>query len=322
MTQRILDGLLLAFVELWMIAQRPAVYYRLLRRHRNLGFWKPHIAVPRYATEKFFWRKVIDHNPLFETATDKAAAKEWVTEQGFDIKNPKTYWIGTDAHDIPDDVWNRPIYIKGAHGWQMNIPVLSLPEDRQAVIDEVNSFIGRSHTRYYGEWAYENLPHRLIAEQALGLDGNLIEAKLYTYGPIVEQIILIRNGAEKTASRWLRDEDGSLQLSNQRTAVSPIIDRLPLPPEVEAARAIASEIGARFDHMRVDFMLDGGDIYLGELTVYNMGGQVHLNPDKLDDWQNRSWDLHRSWFLSSEHTGWRKWYAAALRRALARRDYH
>lgn len=322
MLQRFFDTLIFMFVEIWMIVQRPAVYFRLARRQKQLGFWRTHIAVPRFATEKFFWRKVIDHNPLFETVTDKAAAKEWIASQGFDVALPETYWVGTDAHEIPDEIWAKPSYMKATHGWQMNIPVLTPPEDRASVIEELNSFIGQSHTLYYGEWAYINLPHRLIAEQALGLEHPLIEAKCYTYGPIIEQIIVIRNGDERTATRWIRNGEGVLEVSDFRTAISPTVDGLPLPPKIVAAMNTVSDIASHFDHIRVDLMLDGDDLYLGELTVYNLGGQVHMNPDKLHDFQNRSWDLRRTWFLTAKHKGWRRLYAAALRRALDRRSFN
>lgn len=166
------------------------------------------------------------------------------------------------------------------------------------------------------------MPKRLLAEEALFQDQQLIEIKYYTFGPIVEQFVISRQGEPTTSGRWQRQSDASYKLHDQPTTVSPIIDRAPLPPVVDKGLRLASEIGARFDQMRVDTMTDGETLYLGELTVYNQAGRAHLQGHYEDAPMNRSWDLRRSWFLTTPQTGWRARYASALRRALDRRDAH
>jgi hypothetical protein len=75
-------------------------------------------------------------------------------------------------------------------------------------------------------------------------------------------------------------------------------------------------IGADFDHLRVDFLTDGTRLFLGEITIYNLGGIAYSTGQLTDTPLNRSWDLRRSWFMRSPQKGWRKAYAAALRRAI------
>lgn len=319
MLQRIKDEIVFCAVGLWIIGAMRREWLRLVFRQLKYGLLRVRVTVPRLANEKFLWRKAFDHDPRFAIVTDKLAAKDWVAAQWIAAKMPQTLWSGIDASDIPDDLWQQPIYIKATHGCQMNIPVLTPPEDRNAVIAAANAFVTREHGARQRQWAYGQVPRALIAEQAISPGTELMEVKYYTYGPIVEQFVLRRAGPPVTAARWLREADGSFIRSDQPTVISKIIDQSPLPDVVFRGLALAVEIGALFDHMRVDTLMDGDDVYLGELTVYNIAGRVHLHGDKVDDYLNRSWDLRRSWFLSTPQTGWRGVYAAALRRKLDRR---
>lgn len=320
MRQRIRDEIVLFAVGIWIIGAMRREWLRLVFRQLKYGLLRVRVAVPRLANEKFLWRKAFDHDPRFAVVTDKLAAKDWVAAQGIAAKMPQTLWSGTDANDIPDDLWQQPIYIKATHGCQMNIPVLTPPEDRAAVIAAANAFLTREHGARQRQWAYSQVPRALIVEQAISPGTELMEVKYYTYGAVVEQFVLRRAGPPVTAARWLRQADGSFIRSNQPTVISKIIDQSPLPDVVYTGLALAAEIGALFDHMRVDTLMDGDDVYLGELTVYNIAGRVPLNGDKVDDHLNRSWDLRRSWFLTTPQPGWRGLYAAALRRKLDRSD--
>jgi hypothetical protein len=319
MLQRLKDEAILFGAGLWVIGAMRREWLRLVYRQMKYGLLRVRVAVPRLANEKFLWRKAFDHDPRFAIVTDKLAAKQWVASQGIAALMPETLWSGTDAGGIPDAVWLQPIYIKATHGCQMNIPVLTPPQDRDSVVRAANAFMAREHGSRQRQWAYGQVPRGLIAEEAISPGTELMEVKFYTYGPVVEQFVLRRAGPPVTAARWLRQADGTFIRSDKATVISKIIDETPLPNVVFKGLALAVEIGALFDHMRVDTLMDGDDVYLGELTVYNIAGRVHLDGDKVDDYLNRSWDIRRSWFLTTPHRGWRGHYAAALRRALDRK---
>ena len=89
-------------------------------------------------------------------------------------------------------------------------------------------------------------------------------------------------------------------------------DSIPIEEMIELAR----ELGSYFDHMRVDLLSDGTRIWLGELTIYNRGGEVVDRGQDPEDPLNTSWDLRNSWFLTKPQRGWRRIYAQALKRRL------
>ncbi|MFQ1701592.1 hypothetical protein ACJ5NV_13465 [Loktanella agnita] len=316
----IIDGAILLSVEGWVRVTAYRQWRLLRRRQRRYGVRRVRIAAPRLADEKFLWRRLFDHDPRFTVLSDKIACKDWVREQGFAVKLPRTLWTGDDARDIPDAVWAQPIYIKAGHGWQMNIPVLSEPADRMPLIAQANEFMAQSHGLEGHQWGYANVPRQLLAEEALFLDTDLIEIKYYTFGSIVEQMVISRHGDPTTSARWLRQESGGYARDDRPTTVSPIIDVLPLPPAADEGLRIAAEIGAGFDQMRIDTMTDGEDIYVGEITVYNQGGRAHSQGHYAEAPLNRSWDLRRSWFLTHPQSGWRAIYSSALRRRIDARE--
>ena len=321
MLQRLFDKIVFAAVGLWVRASMRREWRRLRRRQRDWGVTRVTVAVPRYANEKFLWRKAFDHDPRFGVVSDKVAAKDWVAQQGIAAPMPATLWSGSDAGDIPDDVWQQPFYLKARHGWKMNIPVLTPPDaaERTAIIAQANAFMDQSHGDYAAEWAYSQVPRGLLAETAIGTESGLPEVNYFTFGGRVTQVLILWPGAIKTSARWYIADDGSLSLSDKPTTYSPIIDPRPLPQLVLDNLRVAEQIGAHFDHIRVDGYLDGDSVMFGELTVYTATGRVAVNGDKLDDPINRHWDLRRSWFLTTQQKGWRRIYAAALRRALDRR---
>ncbi|WP_055687550.1 ATP-grasp fold amidoligase family protein [Loktanella sp. 5RATIMAR09] len=316
MHQRVLDSIVFFLVGLWVGLSAPRELRRLARLQARHEVFRVRIAVPVLANEKYLWRKLFDHNPLFVTLTDKQACKGWVASLGLDIRQPKTLWVGTDANYIPADVWAVPMIIKATHGCQMSIPVRQEPADKAPLIAQANAFLLRDHGSRRREWAYGGVPRRLIAEEWVFPGTDLIEYKCYAFGPKVVQVAAIYRAAPESAAIWQLNEDGQFVLTDQVSAVAPIINPAPLGKAGEAAIALSSELGKPFDHMRFDWLSDGSDLMLGEVTVYNLAGRAHLQGHYREAVLNKDWDLRRSWFLTTPQTEWRKIYAAALNRRL------
>lgn len=318
--QRYVDRLILGTVKLWIIVRAYPHWRKHVDRMKKMGVDPVRVTLPVVADEKFFWRKLFDHNPLFVTLSDKIACKEWVMSQKIDARMPATLWVGRDANDIPDELWQRPCYLKASHGYNMNIPILSPPENKAEIVAKANSFLDLEHGREANEWAYRHVPRRLLLEEALFVDRPMIEVKYYTFGSIVEQFVLTRRGEQTVSARWIRQDDGGFSRDDRPTLHAPNIDPAPLPPSVETGLRLASEIGAYFDQMRIDTMSDDETVYLGEVTVYNNSGLFHLYGHLRGSHMNRSWDLRKAWFLTERQPWPWRIYASVFRRVLDRRE--
>lgn len=316
--RRIGDSFIFGLVGIWFVVNSQREYLRLIKFQLPYLALPIRLAVPRLANEKYLWRKMLDHNPDFVTVTDKIDAKDWIKAKGVDIAMPRTLWTGSNASELPDELWDEPMYLKAAHGCEMNIAVLERPQDIPAIKRQADAFLAKDHGSRRRQWAYSHVRRRLIAEQAVLREGGLIEIKCFTYGPVIEQFLVLRRGPPASAARWELMADGQFERSQRATTASDEVDTAPLPEVTDRALEIASEIGAHFDHVRIDFLTDGETLFLGEITVYHDAGRAYLQGHYVDAPANRSWDLRRSWFLTTPQKGWRAIYAAALLRALER----
>lgn len=318
------DKLILWLAHAWIMVYHRNRWRRLWRRlrrpKRRAGAPVHCIALPQTANEKYAWRKIFDHDPRFVLLSDKLAVKEFVARLGMDVEIPKVLWSGTDARDIPPSVLEGDVVVKANHGCNMNIFVDYGQYDGTQLVKKANRFLKVSHGRHNYQWAYFDIPRQLFVEERIRpIAGDLIDIKVYVFGPHTEQIVQISKGPEGRAGAiWEPDSEGRFRMLDIRTAVSDRIDRRPLPKNIDRALGVASAIGADFDHLRVDFLTDGTRLFLGEITIYNLGGVAYSVGQLTDTPLNRSWDLRRSWFMRSPQKGWRKIYAAALRRAIDR----
>lgn len=320
--RRLGDWAIFALVEAAVILRHPVLWALLQYRDWRQGAWWSFVAVPRHANEKFLWRKIFDRDPRFNILSDKIACKEWLATLDLPVPMPRTLWSGTDPAAIPDALLGGDVFVKAAHGWKMNIRIRRGKPARAEWEPKARAFMAARHGQGNHEWGYFDVPHRLIVEEGLGSGAPVVDLKVYTIGRHVERFCPIYRDDPVTGSLWesvcdSTDPRDFVKLTQQPIAVSAIDDHPP-PPGTALALQAAARIGACFDHVRVDFMIADGVLYLGELTLYNAGG-MSFTHRKLDaDTMTRRWDLRRTWFLNAPHRGWPARYAAALRRAVER----
>ena len=258
-----------------------------LRRHllfmRAFGKWG-NFRNPRTFREKAQWRTINDRRACLTFAQDKLAVKEYArqvaSEIGEPIRIPETLWVGRDirelealAHRLPARWVLKPNHSAGRY---------ALIDDAEQPVDWVklrtlgDTWIQRDEEELVmGHWAYGQARHLLIAEERIGAgvtapndfkvssfdgtpgyffwaDRSQEEAKYAFFSP------------DGTPFSW--GDPGELRSNAEATAV--------LPPEALRQRMlrIAAAAAAPFDWMRVDFYVEGGDVWFGELTLYGAGG--------------------------------------------------
>jgi hypothetical protein len=315
---KMIDVLIFLLVYLWVMVKYPdqVDFYNHWNRTTKLP---PHPVIPRCINDKFLWRKLFDHNPEFTTISDKLAVKDWVVNENIEVSTAKTLWWGYDARQIPPDILSGDVVVKANHGWNMNIIIRQGNFDHDDLVEKANGFLHQNHGAEHMQWGYLNVPRKLFVEEYLSTDENpVIELKYYTFGSRLERLIVIYDRFGKIAADvWMPDENGIFYLTDEKSDVSKIQRRLPLPPSAERAEKIARKIGSRFDHMRVDIYTNGQEIWLSELTIYSLAGHIPKYGEDLDVQMNAAWDIRNSWFLSTPQKGWRALYARALRRTLS-----
>ena len=94
------------------------------------------------------------------------------------------------------------------------------------------------------------------------------------------------------------------------------LEAVPVPPGYAEAVRHAAVMSRDLDYARYDFFWANGRLYGGEVTLYPQSGYAAANPYEAVVME--TWDMRRSWFMTTELRGWRAAYRAALLRHLDR----
>lgn len=312
------DGLVLLGAELYLRIRHRRVSSRVRWVLRQNGVRRVHLAHPRRVTEKYFWRKAVDHDPRFTVACDKIASRKIVEDLGVEVPMAPILWTGADPAQIPDHLVTGDVVIKAAHGWQQSIYPARDGLTAEQVRSTCSQFMASSHGQNQHQWGYFGVPPRIVIEERVFKGRPLTDVKVHTCGANPVWVTCVHpNPDHKSAGIWKCLADGSLTISPFLASEVKTSDDTAPPATTAAMIQIATKIGRAFDAIRVDFMSDGEAFYLGELTVYTNGGYVSFG--HMDDPPGRRfWDIRRSWFLNSRQRGLWAIYAASLRRSANR----
>jgi len=289
---------------------------RWLRRMEDADRAK-RVALPGCVNDKFAWRKIFDLDPRFPILSDKIAQRGWTGAAAGGVPWVPVLWSGDDPAAIPAELFRRPVVIKAAHASGRMVFCGPDGADRETAVETMRAHLATPHGDKTYEWAYGRLPRRVVVEPVLGPSEQVRDIKVHTYGPRIERVGQISDRRGTTGSDIWKMRDGRLTLAPEPHDARMTNPGLPLPPVTGRAMAAAIALGGQFDHMRVDFITDGAELWLGELTVYSHGG--FLGRGEGTDPEHPAsamWDLRRSWFMKTPQRGWREAYRRALGRVL------
>jgi hypothetical protein len=267
------------------------------------------------------WRKVFDHNPQFVVFSDKLATKEYVREKCPGLAVPRTRWVGGDVDEIPVDMLKGDVFVKANHGCRYNFRIQNGAFDRAALRREAWRWMRSRWGRKHGEWAYSEVVPKLFVEDAVGFpETGMLEINVRACNgrPLLGSVA----GKVNIPGHWViyMDPEGNLTPGMDDPEGVPIAG-LPEGAEVKEpyrqAVEFTKKLSVGVDYARFDFMWNGKELFAGEITVYPGAGSKNPANSFVDRVLLSGWDLMQSHFLKTQHTGWRRRYAEALRRSLS-----
>ncbi|HEU4622679.1 MAG TPA: ATP-grasp fold amidoligase family protein, partial [Burkholderiaceae bacterium] len=147
-----------------VLAPVPDHWYLALGHLAYFHSW-PNYREPRTFNEHIQAYMLRSRNPLLKVAADKLAMREYIArEVGSEYLVPLLgVWL--DASDVPLEKLPVPCVIKASVGSGMVLMV----HDRDAATikhcrKQMERWLKRDYSKLHREWAYENLPRRIIAE--------------------------------------------------------------------------------------------------------------------------------------------------------------
>lgn len=288
----------------------------------TFSFWRhigrlPQLVPPVRHNDKFFWRKMFDHNPMFEVYCNKLACKEWVRERCPDLLIPATLWQGASARDIPDDLLMQPAFIKANNGSSYNIRLDGKAVDRKSIEARFSRWLARPYGQGNAEWGYRNVPRNVFVEQIVTAEDGTAPVNLNVYSAGGKPAVVVCITGWKDQPR----RGSSFNLDGSRTREQPAdLDLLPQnwrPPRgfdkaIEYSRVLVRNT----DQVRSDFLCLDDKVWFSEMSPYPLSGLGSFAALSEEQLYHGAWDLTQSWFLRTKHRGWTRIYSEALQRIL------
>jgi hypothetical protein len=278
----------------------------------------PDFARPRGHNELVQWRKHFDRNPLFATFCDKLAARAWATDRVPELNTAEVVWVGTDAAALSSELLSRGHVVKSTCGSGRNYDPGRTTWSNAQRTRRFTRWLRR--VRRLGEWGYSQVVPRLLVERLIGGPAGVVDLTFRCHDGEISVAFV--------ATQW---KTGAAEA----TYLTPAGQRIDRP--VEGARLLTRDVLASgvftraadharrlsigFDQLRVDFIVAGEELYLGELTCYSASGfgdeeRVGIGPAIERAWLNA---IGKSWFLTTPQRGLRGRYAEAFRRWVPQR---
>lgn len=286
---------------------------QFLRKMRCL----PNIFQPRTLPEKYLWRKIVDRDPQFGVWCGKLETKAYLARAMPSLPTAKVLWRGRSVHDLPAAGFDVASVLKANHASDANLELPPGLIDRDAVASLTSRWMRRRLDRNKGEWGYSRVERVFFVEENLTLPGHeVIDFAAYVFGGRVVHMSLMI-GHKSDHIRLARfDADGrnftQTPLRNPKLVALPASYRPPIA--VNEVYTAALNVAGGSDHLRVDLLWNGADLYLTEVTVYPHAGFVDYNDAGLMQRLRDAWDLRASWLFESPQSGWRAAYRAAAER--------
>jgi TupA-like ATPgrasp len=238
----------------------------------------PHFINPRSFSDKINWRILNDRRPLLEWTCDKLAMKERARRVS-GLLVTKTLWAGTDLRSLASAELTPHWVLKPNHRTGLVYFGDGQPDIAQ-LMERTEGWLSSEESDELGEWAYSKARPMLLAEELIGTPGSPPnDYKFFVFEGDVAVIQLDSDRHTFHRRRFYLPDWSALDVRSGGHTL-PAIE--PPPPDLDRMLAIARELGAEFDFIRVDLYNISGSIFFGEVTPYPGSGLERFIPPSLD----------------------------------------
>lgn len=283
-TKPIWVGLRLRMLVWWL----PGPMLQWLRYLVYYGKLLP-LSRPRTMTQRLLVKMAKDRGPLLTQAADRIAMRSLVEERIGPGHLPPLLAVLEQPEEIHGLQLPRQYVAKATHGSQMvHIVRQDSAAERLIIEAKGRQWLRNHYWRRHGEWAYRNVPRRIILEGFLGAptDPCPDDWKFYCIGGKVAVACIDIGRHTRPRRNFYTAEGRQLDLAmNHRFSPG---DHRPVPPAFFTMLEFAEKLSAGFDFLRVDLFNLPSGIIVGELTNYPAAGLLVFDPP---EWDQKLGDL-------------------------------
>lgn len=262
-----------------------SLYLRLVF-YCKMGYF-PDLEKPRTFNEKIQWLKLHNRKDIYHKMVDKAAVKSIVAKEIGSEHILRTYGVWDRPEDIDWDSLPDKFVLKltaGGGGRSVCVCRDKSSFDRKDAVARLRKDYGRNLYRVFREWAYKDVPQRVIAEELLETAdpcGTPPDYKFWCFNGEVRFLMYCRgrNDEEGRAFNFFdRDWNPLPFWRKYPNSTEPVAKPENLARMIEIAEKLSRDI----PFLRVDLYSEGGKIWFGELTFYPGSGTNRFHPEEWD----------------------------------------
>lgn len=258
------------------------LYLKVLYRYR-VGC-RLNLSNPRTFTEKMQWLKLYNQREEYTTMVDKFAVKKFVAQIiGQEYIIP-TLHVWDNANDIQLNSLPNKFVLKTTHGGgSCGVFVCKDKNetDLKLIKKSMTKALKQDNYNAAREWPYKNVPKRIIAEEYLEHDGDLLDYKFFCFNGKAEYCQVI-TGRESNMCIDFFDRDWNHQDFHEPAEYPFSAITINRPASYEKMLLLADTLASDIPFVRVDLYNIEGKIYFGEITFFPTAGFGEFSPIEWD----------------------------------------
>ncbi len=248
---------------------------------QNYGF-SPNLDSPRTFNEKIAWIKLHKHDPLMVKCADKYAVREYVKETIGEKYLIPLLGVYKQPSEIPFDELPAPYVLKVNHASGGNVFCLDKSSfDKKKAVRILKHHLKVNAYYFDCEWAYRDIPPRIICEKVLFDDNNQIP-KDYKFLCFNGEPLLIHVDVDRFGDHRRNFYDLQWNLLPVKLVKKNSDEKVARPKCLEEMIEVVRKMSRPFDFVRVDLYDICGKVYAGEMTFYPHGGSGPFSPPQYE----------------------------------------
>jgi hypothetical protein len=249
--------------------------YRIkMGRHLNL-------QNPQAFTEKIQWLKLNWRCDILTKCADKYEARKFVEERIGPEVLKELYGVYEKPEEIDINKLPDAFVLKVNHGCKQNIFCKKKSEiDWNHSVRLLKEYLKANYYYPHREWAYKNIVSRIICEQHLTKNGEILyEYGFYCYDGVPRLVEINEYQAEIHRVNMF---DINLNLLENKYGSPPLQVPVTRTPQFDRMLEYSTILSKGFPFVRVDLLYVNNRIYFGEMTFYPLAGLCKLDPESFD----------------------------------------
>ncbi len=249
---------------------------------------------PELYNEKVQYAKLYYHDEELKKLVDKYAVREYVAKKIGSKYQTKLYGIYNSVDEIPFDELPDRFAMKLTNGSGFNyICHHKTKKEIHKIKRRFKKWVKLDFYMLGREWAYKDVPNRIICEEYLEGDSilGLNDYKIFCFSgePRLIQVDYSRFSGHKRnlyTPDW-QFIDEKVAYPNDPSA--PIEKPRNLTEMLDCVRKLSDG----FPHVRVDFYSIGDRLVFGEMTFYHGAGYLHFENEAFEKLLGSYWEIGR-----------------------------